>query len=121
MNNYDIFDVEEQDIKLVIVMKTSESPFDYATDIQEQLRNMGFVGTFLIDELLHSGNNEERFIRGFFDGETFEKGEFCFEPIARRSKLRDFACQYLRSDMDVLNYSCLSEKQQKLISHGCTV
>jgi len=50
MNNYDIFDVEEQDIKLVIVMKTSESPFDYATDIQEQLRNMGFVGTFFVQK-----------------------------------------------------------------------
>ena len=121
MNNYDIFDVEEQDIKLVIVMKTSESPFDYAADIQVQLRNMGFVGTFLIDELLHSGNNEERFIRGFFDGEAFDNGRFCFEQIAKRSKIRDFVCQYLRSDTDVLNYSCLSERQQKLISHGCMV
>lgn len=121
MNDFEIFKVEEQDIKLVIVMKTSEPPFDYESDIQEYLRNMGFVGTFLIDQLLHSGNNEERFIRGFFDGKIFDKEEFCFEPIARRSKLRDFACQYLRSDLDVLNCSCLSEIQQKLISHGCVV
>ena len=64
MTNYDIFNVEEQDVKLVIVMKTSESPFDYAADIQEQLKNRGFVGTFLIDELLHSGNTDERFIKG---------------------------------------------------------
>ena len=121
MTNYDIFNVEEQDVKLVIVMKTSESPFDYAADIQEQLKNRGFVGTFLIDELLHSGNTDERFIKGFFDGEEFDKGKFTFEQIARRNKIRDFACQYLRSDIDVLNYSCLTERQQKLISHGCLV
>lgn len=121
MTNYDIFNVEEQDVKLVIVMKTSESPFDYAADLQEQLKNRGFVGAFLIDELLHSGNNDERFIKGFFDGEEFDKEKFTFEQIARRNKIRDFACQYLRSDMDVLNYSCLTERQQKLISHGCMV
>ena len=121
MTNYDIFNVEEQDVKLVIVMKTGESPFDYAADIQEQLKNRGFVGAFLIDELLHSGNNDERFIKGFFDGEEFDKGKFVFEQIERSNKIRDFACQYLRSDMDVLNYSCLTERQQKLISHGCMV
>ena len=121
MSDFDIVDLDGQDAGILIVMKTSDSPFDFINEIQEQLKMIGFSGLFVIDELLHSGNNEERFISGFFDGNSFDNSRFKFENIARKSVIRSYMCDYLKSDLEVLNYSSLTDKQQKLISHGCII
>ncbi len=121
MNNFDIVSLDDENLKILIVMKTCDSPFDFANELQEQLKTIGFSGLFVIDELLHSGNNEERFISGFFDGDSFDNSKFKFENIAKKSVIRSYICDYLKSDLDVLNYSVLTDKQQKLISHGCII
>ncbi len=121
MEYFDIVNLDDQDIKILVVMKTSDSPFDFVKELQEQLKMMEYSGLFIIDELLHSGNNEERFIRGFFDGYSFDNSKFRFEKIAKRSVIRSYICNYLKSDLEVLNYSSLTDKQQKLISHGCVI
>lgn len=121
MNNFDIVNLNDKDGKILVVMKTSDSPFDFVNELQEQLKMMGFSGVFVIDELLHSGNNEERFISGFFDGESFDRSKFKFEEVAKKSVIRSYICEYLKSDREVLNYSSLTDKQQKLISHGCVI
>lgn len=121
MENFDIISLNDKDVKILVVMKTCDSPFDYVDELQEQLKAIGFSGIFVIDELLHSGNTEERFISGFFDGNSFDNSKFVFRNIAPKSNIRDYICDYLKSDMEVLNYSSLTDKQQKLISHGCII
>lgn len=121
MNNFDIVSLDDKDIKILVIMKTSDSPFDFVDELQEQLKTIDFCGLFVIDELLHSGNNEERFISGFFDGNSFDNSKFRFEYIAKKSTIRSYMCNYLQSDLEVLNYSGLTDKQQKLISHGCVI
>lgn len=121
MNNFDIINLDDQNVKILVVMKTCDSPFDFVNELQEQLKMIEFSGIFVIDELLHSGNNEERFISGFFDGNAFDNSKFRFENIAKKSIIRSYICEYLKSDLEVLNYSSLTDKQQKLISHGCVI
>lgn len=121
MNNFDIVNLDDENLKILIVMKTCDSPFDFVNELQEQLKTIGFSGLFVIDELLHSGNTEERFISGFFDGYSFDDSKFKFENIAKKSIIRSYICDYLKSDLDVLNYSILTDNQQKLISHGCII
>lgn len=121
MNNFDIVNLDDKDIKVLVVMKTSDSPFDFINELQEELKMIGFSGLLVIDELLHSGNNKERFISGFFDGDSFDNSKFKFEDIAKKSAIRSYICDYLKSDLEVLNYSNLTDKQQKLISHGCVI
>lgn len=121
MNNFDIIDLDDKDIKILVIMKTSDSPFDFIDELQERLKTIDFSGLFVIDELLHSGNNEERFIRGFFDGDSFDASKFRFEFMDKKSIMRSYMCDYLKSDLEVLNYSGLTDKQQKLISHGCII
>lgn len=121
MNNFDIVNLDDNDIKILIIMKTCDSPFDFVNELQEKLKTIDFSGLFVIDELLHSGNNEERFIRGFFDGNSIDNSKFRFEYIAKKSIIRSYMCNYLKSDLEVLNYSGLTDKQQKLISHGCVI
>ncbi|NBH29051.1 hypothetical protein D3Z60_25940 [Lachnospiraceae bacterium] len=121
MNNFDIVNLDYKDIKILIVMKTSDSPFDFVNELQEKLKMIGFSGLFVIDELLHSGNNGERFISGFFDGNSFDNSKFRFEDVAKKSDIRSYMCNYLKSDLEALSYSNLTDKQQKLISHGCVI
>lgn len=121
MNNFDIVNLDNKEIKLLVIMKTSDSPFDFVNELQEQLRTIAFSGLFVIDELLHSGNNDERFISGFFDGNSFDNSKFKFKYIDKKSIIRSYMCNYLKSDLEVLNYSSLTDKQQKLISHGCVI
>lgn len=121
MNDFEIINLEETELKILIIMKTCDSPFDYMDELQEQLRMIKFSGTFMIDELLHSGNNDERFISGFFDGDSFDNSKFKFENITKKNPIRNYVCQYLQVNLDVLEYSGLTEIQQKLISRGCVV
>lgn len=121
MNNFDIVNLNDIDGKILVVMKTSDSPFDFVNELQEQLKMIRFSGFFVIDELLHSGNTKERFISGFFDGESFDPSKFRFEEVAKKSVIRSYICEYLKSDKEILNDSSLTDKQQKLISHGCVI
>ena len=41
-----------------------------------------------------------------------------YENIEKMSKIRNYVCEYLKSDEEVLKYSSLTERQQKLILHG---
>ena len=102
-------------------MKTSEPPFDYLAEIEASLRERCYIGVVMIDELLHSGNTEERFIQGYFDGVQFDSGKFAFEPVPKKSKLREPVCFYLYQDRESLEYSILTTRQQKMIEHGCII
>lgn len=121
MSDFEIVKLNNENTEILVVMKTDDSPFEILNEIQEQLREVNVAGKILIDELLHSGNTEERFISGYFDGLLFDNETFCFENIARRDGVRNYICEYLRSDIDLLAYSCLTEKQQKLILSGCII
>ena len=119
MNDFNIIDIENEEFNILILMMTCDSPFDYITEIAEQLNNKQFKGSVIIDEMLHSGNSDERFITGYFDGVAFDENSFRFLTVPARSDLRQPMCTYLASDLDVLNYSILTIRQQKLISKGC--
>lgn len=121
MNNFDIIKLNEENVEILVIMKTSESPFEFVSELQEKLQEIKFSGTLIIDELLHSGNTEERFIKGSFNGHSFDDSKFRFENIARKSIIRNYICEYLKSEEDVLLYSGLTVNQQKLILKGCVI
>lgn len=121
MDIFDIIVVNEEKENILVVMKTSEPPFDYISEIESSLKERHYIGVVLIDELLHSGNTEERFIRGYFDGNKFDNGKFAFESVAKKSKLREHMCFYLFRDKKSLEVSILTSRQQHLIEHGCVI
>lgn len=121
MINFEIIVTNEKDADILVVMKTSEPPFDYISEIRSSLVKMNFKGWILIDEMLHSGNTDERFIKGYFDGNKFEENRFAFEHVERRSKLREYMCLYLYKDKESLELSALTSRQQKLIKQGCVI
>ena len=118
MDSFDIISINDDNQNLLVVMKTSDPPFDYLSEIEDSLKKIHYIGAVMIDELLHSGNTEERFIQGYFNGNQFDYERFAFELVSKKSKLREPICLYLFKDRESLEYSTLTTKQQKLIEHG---
>ena len=106
---------------IIVVTKTSDSPFDYLNYISEVLANKNVEGLVLIDELLHSGNSEERFIEARFENKSFDMNSFRFVNIPPNSRLRAVVCDWLREDIERLEYSDLTSAQRKLILNGLVI
>lgn len=105
----------------IVILKTSEAPFEFLDSIAESLSKNNFAGSIIIDQLLHSGNNSERFIVGTFDGKKFDNTSFKFEKLKKRSPERKYMCNYLRSDKDVIDFSILTNEQKNLIKNGYNI
>ncbi len=120
MKEYDFIKLEDQNVILVLI-QTCESPFEYLSEIADDLRKLNYSGKIIFDELLHSGNSDERFISGTFEHEEFVTESFQFIPVKRQAPLRKFICEYLQSDKDYLHASGLTSYQQKLIEKNCVI
>ena len=106
---------------VIVVTKTSDSPFDFLTSISEVLASQNVNGLVLIDELLHSGNGEERFIEAKFEDGSFDMTSFRFVNIPKNSRYRAVACDWLREDLERLEYSDLTSIQRKMIIKGLVI
>ena len=49
MNNFDIVNLDNKEIKILVIMKTSDSPFDFVNELQEQLKEIDFSGLLLMN------------------------------------------------------------------------
>lgn len=121
MYNFDALKIDENCLEILIVMKTCEPPFNYLSAISQYLKSTSFSGTVVIDQLLHSGNTNERFIVVLFDGEQFLKSSFEFKIIDRRSQIRKYICDFLREDPEAIDFTILNQSQKRLISKGCYI
>lgn len=119
MGNFDVFKVDDNMFELLVVMKTCEPPLDFLPEIGEYLKEIKYKGFIAIDQMLHSGNTEERFIVAFYDGEDFIKESFKFENINRRSAIRKHGCDILRSKPEINRMGILNQTQRRLITKGC--
>lgn len=118
MDNFSIIKLSDDNYPLLVVMETYEAPFQYLYDIENALLQMNYSGIVLLDQLLHSGNNDERFILANFDGKAFDRYSFKFINIERRSNIRRIACEALKKDKDIIEYSILNNSQKLLLGRG---
>lgn len=121
MENFDIFKADDNLFEMVVVMKICEAPLEYLSEISDSLKSINFKGFIAIDQMLHSGNTGERFIVAFFDGLQFQKDSFEFRNVSRRSAVRKYICDMLRTDPEVIALTILNEAQKRLISKGCYI
>ncbi|HBE78000.1 MAG TPA: hypothetical protein DDW65_09510 [Firmicutes bacterium] len=118
MTDFEILRTDNEKYNMLIIMKTYEAPLKYLDAMTKLLKEQHFRGVVLIDELMHSGNNNDRFIKGFFDGEKFDKNAFSFEIVDRRNEIRKYFCELLRNKPEIFDYSGLNEAQKRLINQG---
>lgn len=115
---YKILPLEnEQKYIYLIILCNSHSPYDYIDDISKKL-DATKPGTILIDQILHVGNTEKRFMAFQFNGNKIENGDFV--NIKKDSSLRKLTCNFL-NNTGLVDSSTLTSIQSRMIKKGLVI
>lgn len=120
MKKFEMIELNDRNTLLIQTL-VSESPFEFLSEIQDELRNISFTGNVIIDELLHSGNNEERFIGCEIKDGVFINNSFHFLKVKKQDPIRQHIGDYLRKNPEELRLSGLTAYQIDLIKKECVV
>lgn len=99
---------------------SSNSPLDLIRDFVVE---DGFKcsGKIVVDSILHSGNNSDRFIEISCENGEINFSSLNFVQIERKSDLRIKANNTLRQYPFIINNSILNNSQKKLLLHGISI
>ena len=115
---YKIIPLEDhQDYAYLIVLCTSRSPFDYIDDISKEL-NGAKPCTVVIDQILHAGNTDRRFMTFEYNGSEIESGRFA--KISKKSSIRKLSCGFL-NEAGLTDSPTLTSVQARMIKKGITI
>ncbi len=99
---------------------SSDSPI-YTIRNFERENGFECSGRILIDSILHSGNNSDRFIEILCENGKINYNSFNFVQIERKNELRVKANNTLRKYPQIINNSILNNSQKKLLLHGISI
>ncbi|MDB1949203.1 type II toxin-antitoxin system RnlB family antitoxin [Clostridium tertium] len=105
----------------LVIICNANSPFDYMTMIKEDLMKFDTNGKILIDQILHVGNTNKRFISMVYDKNNLEiDKELEFVNISKGSLIRKISCNYLK-DNGLVEFSILTSIQKRMINKGISI
>lgn len=107
----------EQTYSYLVIMCTSHSPYDYISDISKKL-DASKAGSILIDQILHVGNTEKRFMSFQFNGNELTNSDFV--NIKKDSELRKLTCNFL-NDTGLVDSPTLTSIQSRMIKKGIVI
>lgn len=121
MKMYDIIKLENLEYAGLVIMCNANSPIDSLSSIYTELKDKNVEGKILIDEILHVGNTDKRFISfEFRNNQEQIDVEMKFTNIQKDNILRKISCEYLRKN-DLVQYSILSSIQKRMICKGISI
>lgn len=121
MKMYDIIKLDNLEYNSLVIICNANSPVDYLPSIYNELKEKNIEGKILIDEILHVGNTNKRFISFEFDNDISLKDiKMNFVNIKKDNELRKISCEYLRKN-DLLEYSILSSIQKRMMRRGIAI
>lgn len=120
MNDYNIFYSVGETYKVLITIFNSDSPLEYLPEIEKKLLSEKIYGNVLIDQILHVGNTQDRFLALCIDENGFRKDTMKVVSISKSSQYRKLSCDFLKKT-DVFEFSILSSVQKKMIGKGISI
>jgi len=105
----------------LVVSLTYRNILNELDNIEEELKLNKISGMIVIDNLLKSGNNEERFIEAFFDGRKFDRKSFKFVEISRNNSVRKLSCSLLKHQEGINEVFALNKFQKDLLFKGLSI
>ncbi|WP_099329409.1 type II toxin-antitoxin system RnlB family antitoxin [Clostridium paraputrificum] len=122
MKEYSIIRLnDDSEYTNLIIMCNANSPLDYITMIKEDLMKFDINGKVLIDQILHVGNTNKRFISMAYSKNDLEKNEEMeFANISKSSLIRKISCDYLK-DNGLVEFSILTSIQKRMINKGISI
>ncbi|ADQ45555.1 hypothetical protein Calkro_0662 [Caldicellulosiruptor kronotskyensis 2002] len=116
-----IKEVYNTEYKVMVIVLDSVFLTEILDEIERELEYLKVKGNVLIDTLLFNGNNDERFISIYFDGQKFDLGSYKIVKFKKDSSFRRITSDYLRVNKEILEYSILNDFQRKLIKKGIDI
>lgn len=126
MKNYNIINLDKNEqYRFYVIISSSISPLAFLQNILEDISNYNQDGNILIDQILHVGNNDKRFICIDYKstGQVSDKNDESmvhFVNIPKDDIYRKLSCQYLKNS-ELLDYSILSSIQKRMINKGIVI
>ncbi|WP_379142558.1 type II toxin-antitoxin system RnlB family antitoxin [Paenibacillus sp. sgz500992] len=123
MKGYELLQLSCDDFEYLVLSTSFETPLTYLMDITTELNSKSNMSNFKVvfDLLLSMGNNSERFIEAFYDGEQKNIDLFNVLKIDKKNDLRKISCEYLKQNSIFLDNSVLNSQQKKMISMGIPI
>ena len=121
MKLYEILDINDIEYKNLIIICNANSPLEYLEDICSDLTKRNIEGKILIDEILHVGNNDKRFIEFMFKPNIqYSEINLKFINIKKDNALRRISCNYIKENK-LTQYSILTSIQKRMIDKGMSI
>ncbi|MDO9517416.1 MAG: type II toxin-antitoxin system RnlB family antitoxin [Methanosarcinaceae archaeon] len=120
MNAYNIVFTSNESFDALVTICNSNAPLQYLETIEKELSSCNFVGNVLMDQILHVGNTDERFLSFNLDRSGIIKDSIRFVKISKTSVFREISCKFL-NDEQLIEASILSELQKKMIRNGLSI
>lgn len=121
MENYIIKKVNQNDIQYLVFGTSVESPLFCINDLSKDINENKEVRV-LFDQLLQTGNADNRFLMVIFKNGTFElNSATSINPKFIDDSIKGIITNFLRQNPQILKYSILLSEQKKIIEQGGTI
>lgn len=100
--------------KLLVLSVSYISPFDEIEELENDLREMNFKGIVLFDLILCNGVSPNRFIKSYFDGNSFYSNTF---EIVNNIKddVKLISSNFYKNNSDLIDKGVLSKPYSLLL------
>ena len=121
MSKCHVVKVKHNDYPFMVITE-QENPMLYLERISFELYKHGVKNKkILFDNLLHTGDNENRFSELLFDGKEFVEDSFKQLNIAKKNPIRLATVSFLRTNRISLNESVLTAMEKMKINKGISI
>ncbi|PVE15079.1 hypothetical protein DDA98_11565 [Clostridium perfringens] len=101
-----------------IILSTSYiSPLDELFDLEQELKILNFKGEIIFDLLLCNGLNDNRFLKGFFDGDYIDISNLTILNNID-SNIKKISKEFYINNSDLVEYSVLPDAHKYIVKNG---
>ncbi len=91
-------------------------PEEYLPSLEKELARKKFQGYILFDLLLCNGFNSQRYLKSYFDGNSFQEDSFVILTDKElNSKIKEASFKFYSTQNELLDNNCLLTKAQKFL------
>ncbi len=116
MKEYILEKINEEKYQYFIISLTYESILNYLNKIEKEKAIQKSKGILLIDQLLISGNNKNRFMSCEYENGKLKL--YTAKNVVCKEKIRDISSRILKDEKKIIKESILPEYQKRLILEG---
>lgn len=116
--NYEIFEINREDCKYLILRRFCHSIDQQNQDITDELNRLNYKGWVLFDQLFKGGNTHRRYGKQYFN--KIFTGPMFKETILLSDPIRIQVSQYLKDNNFVVG-TILTEEDIQTIMNGGTI